>query len=103
MNPLTLPDNLDQVISGRVIDDIINIFFRLREHARTLPQLSLGQALIHTGLPPHALPSSTNIHRKLDSQARQDGSGVLRTGAHRHCLYFGSSATEPGQFGEIRG
>lgn len=27
MNPLLLPDNLDQVISGRVIDDIINIFF----------------------------------------------------------------------------
>lgn len=24
---VTLPDNLDQVISGRVIDDIINIFF----------------------------------------------------------------------------
>lgn len=27
INPLALPDNLDQVISGRVIDDIINIFF----------------------------------------------------------------------------
>lgn len=27
MNSQTLPDNLDQVVSGRVIDNIINIFF----------------------------------------------------------------------------
>lgn len=66
MNPLLLPDNLDQVISGRVIDDIINIFF---DYVSQVLHLFICRVEAHarTGLPTHSMPPSSDVHRELDS------------------------------------